>query len=100
MRAINEKIEETQNQMNVDIILQKIAYYERAFQCLFDSNEITLLMLQEKLSISELKEQRAIMNIEDEHFLNKAEQTSERDSSKIFNTYKIKGEDAVKSQID
>lgn len=52
MKNIQDRMEETENQMNVDIILQKISYYERAFQCLFDSNQITLLMLQEKVSIS------------------------------------------------
>lgn len=48
--------------MNVDVILQKIAFYERAFQCLFEPNQITLLLLQQKISIDELKLQRAIMD--------------------------------------
>lgn len=37
--------------MNVDVLLQKISFYERAFQCIFNSNQITLLMLQQKISI-------------------------------------------------
>lgn len=69
MRKVKETINETQNQMNIDVILQRITFYERAFQCIFDPNQLTLLMLQQKVSIEELKAQRAIMDFEDQSFI-------------------------------
>ena len=48
--------------MNVDILLQKLSFYDQAFQCLFDGDQIVLLYLQEKLSLKELKRQRKLMS--------------------------------------
>ena len=65
MTSLSDKLEETRNQMNIDILLQKISFYERALQCLFTDEQIILLYCQEKLTIKELKEQRLIFNIDD-----------------------------------
>lgn len=64
MKIVEDKIEETRNQMNIDLLLQKITYYERSFQCLFDEDQLLLLYLQEKISINELKKQRNLINME------------------------------------
>ena len=64
MRDLNDKLEETRIQLNIDTLLQKITFYEKSFHCIFDEDQIMLLYLQEKLSIEELKEQRMIMNLD------------------------------------
>ena len=51
MQNLNDKLEETRNQMNIDILLSKIFLYEKSFQCLFDDDQVVLLYLQEKMSI-------------------------------------------------
>ena len=50
--------------MNIDILLQKISFYERALQCLFTEEQIVLLCCQQKLSIKELREQRILFNMD------------------------------------
>ena len=63
MVNLSDKLTETRNQMNIDTLLLKISFYERALQCLFTEEQIVLLCLQEKISIEELKEQRLLFNI-------------------------------------
>ena len=86
MEKLTEKLEETRNQMNIDTLLQKISLYEKSFQCLFDDDQIILLYLQEKLSISEVREQRMIMNLEHQEGPNYNSRCSGSKVSNLFLT--------------
>lgn len=63
MENLQEKLEETRNQMNIDTLLQKISLHQKSFECVFNDDQILLLFLQEKISIKQLKDQRVIMNL-------------------------------------
>lgn len=82
IEKVSDKLEESRNQLNIDILLQKISFFERGFQCLFDDDQIMLLYLQEKISLAELKKQRNLMEIN----IQKEEETP---GNEIANNYFI-----------
>jgi hypothetical protein len=63
MKNIEDKLTETRHQLNIDQLLQKISFFEKANECILEEDQIKLLYLQEKFSIKELQNQRINMNI-------------------------------------
>ena len=63
MNRIEDRLVETRNRMNIDELLQKITFFEKSHECLFDNEQIKLLYLHERLSVRESKEQRSKIKI-------------------------------------
>lgn len=46
MKNIEDKLTETRHQLNIDQLLQKISFFEKANECILEEDQIKLLYLQ------------------------------------------------------
>ena len=65
-RIFDGTIKEIRKQLDISTIMQKLMFYDRAMNSLFDENELKLLSIQKKLNLEEIKREREKMMIVEE----------------------------------
>jgi hypothetical protein len=55
MKIYEESLEEMRYKLDISQLLEKLTFYDRSFNALFDENQLKLLYLQEKFNFQEVR---------------------------------------------
>lgn len=58
MQIYDESLEEMSLKLDVSQLLEKMSFYDRSLNALFDENQLKLLYLQEKFNFEEIRQER------------------------------------------
>lgn len=56
MQIYEESLEEMRYKLDISQLMEKITFYDRSINALFDENQLKLLYLQEKFNFQEVRE--------------------------------------------
>jgi hypothetical protein len=56
MQIYEESLEEMRHKLDISHLMEKLTFYDRAIDTLFDENQLKLLYLQEKFNFQDVRD--------------------------------------------
>ncbi len=63
MEIYEQSLEEMRNKLDISQVMEKLTFYDRSINVLFDESQLKLLYLQEKINFQEVRDERNMLSM-------------------------------------
>jgi predicted nucleic acid-binding protein len=63
MKIYEESLEEIRYKLDIGQLMEKLTFYDRSLNVLFDESQLKLLYLQEKFNFQEVRDERNMLGL-------------------------------------
>jgi hypothetical protein len=63
MKIYEESLEEMRHKLDIGQLMEKLTFYDRSLNVLFDESQLKLLYLQEKFNFQEVRDERNMLGL-------------------------------------
>lgn len=63
MQIYEESLEEIRQKLDISQLMEKLTFYDRSLNVLFDESQLKLLYLQEKFNFQEVRDERNMLGL-------------------------------------
>jgi predicted nucleic acid-binding protein len=63
MKIYEESLEEMRQKLDIGQLMEKLTFYDRSLNVLFDESQLKLLYLQEKFNFQEVRDERNMLGL-------------------------------------
>jgi hypothetical protein len=63
MEIYEQSLEEMRYKLDISQVMEKLTFYDRSINALFDESQLKLLYLQEKINFQEVRDERDMLSM-------------------------------------
>jgi hypothetical protein len=63
MEIYEQSLEEMRHKLDISQVMEKLTFYDRSINSLFDESQLKLLYLQEKINFQEVRDERNMLRM-------------------------------------
>ena len=63
MEIYEQSLEEMRYKLDISQVMEKLTFYDRSINALFDESQLKLLYLQEKINFQEVRDERNMLSM-------------------------------------